>query len=166
MARLSFPLADNRTIASRFARCLLFRYALLASMTRIGTRVGLSLGFVLAALVPLSAMADDRSIIIQADSLKWTAAPPFLMKGAQMAVLFGDPAKPGPFAIRMKFPAGYKVPPHTHPTDENLTVLSGTIHVGMGDKLDQTKGESVKTGGFFQMPKGMHHYVWFTQDTD
>jgi len=128
------------------------------------TRIRLVTGLAIAALLPLGAMAADHTIV-QKDAIQWKPAPPFLMKGAQMAVLFGDPAQPGPFAIRMKFPAGYKVPAHMHPTDENLTVLSGTVHVGMGDKLDETKGEPVKAGGFFQMPKGMHHYVWFSEDT-
>src|SRR5207302_802274 len=69
-----------------------------ASMTRIGLATGLAI----AALLPLGAMAADH-IVVQRDAIQWKPAPPFLMKGAQIAVLFGDPAKPGPFAIRMKF---------------------------------------------------------------
>lgn len=52
-----------------------------------------------------------------------------------------------------------------HPADENVTILSGTAHVGMGDKLDEKKGEELKAGGYLHMPKGMHHYAWFTQET-
>ena len=82
-----------------------------------------------------------------------------------MAVLFGDPTKEGQFAYRVKFPAGYKVPAHMHPNDENVTVLSGTANIGTGDKLDEKKGEAIKAGGFLHMPKGMPHYAWFTEET-
>jgi quercetin dioxygenase-like cupin family protein len=110
-------------------------------------------------------MADDQHIVVQADSLKWAAGPPTLPKGAQMAILYGDPAKEGPYVYRVKFPAGSKVPAHMHPNDENVTVISGTVHIGTGDKLDEQKGEAVKAGGYFHMPKGMHHYGWTTEET-
>ena len=128
------------------------------------TRIGLSLAFALAALVPLSATADDH-IVTQSKGMKWVAAPPSMPKGAQIAVLYGDPSKEGPFVYRLKFPAGYKVPAHMHPNDENVTVISGTINIGTGDKLDPKKGAAVATGGYFHMPKGMHHYGWTTQET-
>jgi quercetin dioxygenase-like cupin family protein len=134
-------------------------------MTRIGTHIGLSLGFALAALLPLSAMAEDAHTVVQANGVKWAAAPPSLPKGAQIAVLYGDPSKEGSFVYRLKFPAGYKVPPHMHPNDENVTVISGTVHIGTGDKLDPKKGEAVKPGGYFHMPKGMHHFGWVTEET-
>ena len=134
-------------------------------MTRIGTRIGLSLGFALVALAPLGATAQDQYSIIDPASIKWVAAPPALPKGAQVAVLAGNPAKEGPFVMRLKVPSGYKVPAHTHPADENLTVLSGTLNTGMGDKLDLKKGEAVKAGGYVRMPKGMHHYAWASGET-
>jgi anti-sigma factor ChrR (cupin superfamily) len=62
-------------------------------------------------------------------------------------------------------PAGYKIPPHTHPTDENVTVLSGAFHVGMGDKFDTKKGETLRAGGFVNAQKGMQHYGWTTGPT-
>ena len=129
------------------------------------TRIGLSIGFALAALVPLSAAADDQTVVARADSLKWGPAPPALPKGAQMAVLSGDPGKEGPYVSRVKLPAGYKVAAHMHPGDENVTVISGTFHIGMGDKLDEQKGEALQAGGYVHMPKGMHHYAWFTDET-
>ena len=57
-------------------------------------------------------------------------------------------------------PAGYKIPPHWHPTDENVTVLSGTLGAGMGDKFDRSSGSLLKAGGFVCMPKDVHHYAW------
>ena len=122
-------------------------------------------GLAIAAAVPLGVAADDQHIAVSADGLKWGPASPALPKGAQMAVLFGDPTKEGQFAYRIKFPAGYKVPAHMHPNDENVTVLSGTANIGTGDKLDETRGEALKAGSFLHMPKGMHHYAWFTEET-
>jgi quercetin dioxygenase-like cupin family protein len=111
-----------------------------------------------------SATADEH-IVAQPGTLKWGAAPPALPKGAQIAILFGDPAKEGQFIYRLKVPAGYKVPAHTHPNDENVTVLSGTFHIGTGEKLDETKGEGLKAGGYMHMPKGIRHFAWFSEDT-
>ena len=128
-------------------------------------RIGLTLGFALVALAPLSAMAQDQATIAQGSVFKWGPAPPSTPKGAQLAVLYGDPGKEGPFVIRLKFPSGYKVPAHSHPTDENVTVISGTLNFAMGDKLDPKKGEALKAGGFIHMPKGMHHYGWASGET-
>ncbi len=65
----------------------------------------------------------------------------------------------------MKLPAGFKVAPHTHPNDENVTVISGTFHIGIGDTVDESKGQAVKPGGFLQVPKGVQHFAWASQDT-
>lgn len=77
-----------------------------------------------------------------------------------MAVLSGDPAKQGIFAVRLKMPAGYKIPAHSHPTDEFVTVISGDLSLGMGDKLDPAKGAALQAGGFANAPAGMNHYAW------
>ena len=84
---------------------------------------------------------------------------------AQIAVLYGDPDKAEPFVFRLKFPAGYKVAAHMHPNDYDLTVLSGTMYLGMGDKLDPARGDGLKTGGYLHLPKGTHHYEWTNEDT-
>jgi hypothetical protein len=57
-------------------------------------------------------------------------------------------------------PDGYKIPPHWHPTDENVTVLSGKLGAGMGDKFDPASGEIINRGGFVQMPSSVHHFAW------
>ena len=120
-------------------------------------------GAAFVALMPLAALADDAHVVVGPDKLSWGPAPPALPKGAQVAAVAGDPGKSAPYVVRLKVPAGYKVPAHTHPTDENITVMSGSIHIGMGDKLDEKKGQAVKAGGFFSMPQGLHHYAWFTE---
>ena len=91
--------------------------------------------------------------------IKWGPAPPALPPGAQAAVLAGDPAKDGLFVIRAKLPAGYKVPPHWHPVDEHITVLSGTLLYGMGDKFDAASMRALPAGSFVTSEKEMRHYV-------
>jgi quercetin dioxygenase-like cupin family protein len=115
--------------------------------------------------LPFGALAMDEHAAMQPDALKWGPAPPVLPPGAQLAVLAGDPGKEGLYVVRVKLPTGYKVPPHTHPTDENVTVISGTFHIGMGDTLDAKKGETVKAGGFVHVATGMHHYAWTSAPT-
>ena len=127
------------------------------------TRFGFPLGLALVALVPFTAAAQDQHVAMQANAVKWGAAPPSVPKGAQLAVLYGDPGKEGPFVIRLKFPAGYKIPPHMHPSDENVTVISGTLHLEMGDKIDPKQGNALTAGSFVHMPKGTHHYGWVAQ---
>jgi quercetin dioxygenase-like cupin family protein len=128
-------------------------------------KLGLITGLAIMALSPTGAMAADQHVMVQPDAVKWTAAPPVLPKGAQIAVLYGDPDKAEPFVFRLKFPAGYKVAAHTHPNDYNLTVLSGTMYLGMGDKFDAARGEGLKAGGYLHLPKNTQHYEWNTEDT-
>jgi quercetin dioxygenase-like cupin family protein len=94
-----------------------------------------------------------------AADLKWGAAPPSLPAGAKAAVLSGDPGKAGPFTIRLEMPAGYKVPAHTHPTEERITVISGTAQFGMGPKFDDGAAHDLAAGGFVVMPVGMQHFA-------
>src|SRR5687767_6179739 len=84
---------------------------------------------------PAAAPSPGQHVMVTPDQVKWGPAPPALPPGAQAAVLSGDPAKAAMFVVRVKFPDGYTVPPHWHPTDEYVTVLSGTLMAGIGDKL-------------------------------
>jgi quercetin dioxygenase-like cupin family protein len=123
----------------------------------------LVLSAMLLAAAPFAAAAMD--ITPDSANINWGPAPPALPPGAQLAVMSGDPGASGPYVVRAKLPAGYTVPPHTHPTDENVTVLSGEFHLGTGDNLDKTKGEAVMPGGFFRVEQGMQHYAWSTEPT-
>ena len=100
-----------------------------------------------------------KHVVIAPADIKWGPAPASLPPGAQMAVLDGDPSKAAPFVIRAKFPDGYKVAPHWHPTDENVAVLSGTFLVGTGDAFDEKGMTALAAGGFAHMPKRMHHFA-------
>jgi len=84
---------------------------------------------------------------------------------AKLAVLAGDPNKKGLFTVRLRTPAGYKVPPHTHPTSEHITVISGTFNIGTGDKFDEATGKEMGAGGYMVMPPGMKHYAWTPAET-
>jgi quercetin dioxygenase-like cupin family protein len=103
--------------------------------------------------------AVQSHAMITPNDVKWGPAPPALPAGAQMAVLSGDPSKAGLFTIRVKFPDGYKIPPHWHPTDENVTVLEGSFAMGTGEKFDEAAAHEMTVGSFIHMPKGMRHYA-------
>jgi quercetin dioxygenase-like cupin family protein len=105
------------------------------------------------------AATPAKHTMVTADELTWGPAPPGLPPGAQLAVLDGDPGKAGVFTIRGKFPDGYKVPPHWHPSDEHLTIVSGALKVGTGAKWDDASMHTLTTGGYAKMVKRMNHYV-------
>ena len=83
----------------------------------------------------------------------------------QVAVLEGDPAKEGAFVMRAKMPDGYKIPPHTHKKDERVTVLSGTLYLGMGGKFDDKQGKALPAGSYARTPAGMKHFGWTKGET-
>jgi uncharacterized RmlC-like cupin family protein len=118
-------------------------------------KMALALGGVLA-------VAGSAQAQVNSADLKWGPAPAVFPKGAQMAVLSGDPGKAGVFVIRLTMPAGYKIGAHHHPTDEYVTVISGDFSLGMGDKLDAAKSAHLTAGGFAEAPANMNHFAWTT----
>ncbi|HKZ67613.1 MAG TPA: cupin domain-containing protein [Chitinophagaceae bacterium] len=106
---------------------------------------------------------DSAHIMFNAMDLKWGDGPSSLPKGVQMAVLEGNPSKEGMFTLRATVPANYKIPPHWHPVTEHVTVLEGSLYMGMGEKLDESKAIELKPGGFAAMPANTAHYA-FTKD--
>jgi hypothetical protein len=113
---------------------------------------------------PPAASKPAHSIVSPGD-LQWIDAPPVIPAGSKFAVLYGDPLKAGPYTIRAKYPDGYRIPPHWHPTVENVTVLSGTVHLGMGEKFDQSATTAMGTGAFASLPAEMRHYIWVKGET-
>lgn len=104
-------------------------------------------------------------VMVLPHELAWKEAPPTLPAGAELAVLNGDPSKEGPFTVRLRFPDGYRVAAHTHPVDENLTVISGTFHIGYGAKFDQSRGTALPAGSFMRMNANVQHYAWAAGET-
>ena len=117
----------------------------------------LKIALVLCGVLVLAAPAQAQ---MNSADLNWGPAPPVFPAGADMAVLSGDPSKSGTFVIRVKMPAGYKIPAHHHPTDEYVTVISGDFSLGIGDKLDETKSAYLTAGGFAMAPAQMNHFAW------
>lgn len=105
---------------------------------------------------PAAPAPGSGVVWLGANALRWMPAPQVLPKGAQVAVLFGDPFKPGLFAVRLKVPDGYRIPPHWHTQDEHLTILAGTLVLRMGDSM-QARPHELTAGGFHSLPGGMHH---------
>ena len=115
-------------------------------------------GCLLAAEPKSSSKAPPASThaMVHAASIQWGDAPPMLPRGAQAAVLSGDPGKPGTFVMRLKAPAGYRVPRHWHPTDEYVTVLEGEMSLSMGDGADAHTADFT-AGDYVLLPTPMRH---------
>jgi hypothetical protein len=107
----------------------------------------------------------DKVIRLTPDELTWAAGPPMLPPGASMAVIEGSFSRPGPFTVRLKFPANYRIPPHWHPVRVTVTVISGSFNMGFGDELDIGKGKTLPAGSIFEMPATIHHFGWTTEET-
>jgi len=112
---------------------------------------------VLLGALPALAQHQGHGVVTP-DALKW--AEPAVLPGAKLAVVQGDPSKEGLFVYRLKMPANYKIPPHLHKASENVTVLTGSFHIGLGEKFDQGSGEELPVGAFFSVPPKHPHYAW------
>jgi quercetin dioxygenase-like cupin family protein len=127
--------------------------------------------FALASAAALTALAmtneaqgDDHKMLT-ADEIKWGPGPASLPKGAEAVVLYGDPTKDGLFAMRLKFPKGYRIAPHTHPKPEIVTVISGSFLFGMGEQADAAKMKAHPAGSFISMPPGQTHFAGADEET-
>jgi len=126
--------------------------------------------FAVACAAVFAAPAQDDVKVpdhqfIAVDDIKWGEAPPSLPPGAKAAILEGNPAKPGPITLRLKFPANYKIMPHYHPAIEHVTVLSGSLRLGTGETFDEAKTTALGPGGFSILQTGVKHYVVCKEET-
>jgi quercetin dioxygenase-like cupin family protein len=131
----------------------MLRFALAAAA------LALPLSFGVTALA-----ADAMPMMTDAAKLSWAPAQG-LPPGAQVAVLYGDPSKTGPFALRFKFPAGYQIPTHSHPTDELLTVLSGKARMSFGEDASEKTADAMSQDSFMVLPAGHWHALWIDSET-
>lgn len=104
-------------------------------------------------------MSPDHIMVMPKD-MKWEDGPPSLPPGAKVAVLEGDPKATGSLTMRFKVPANYIIMPHTHPADEHVTVLEGSLYMGMGEKFNKKTATKIPMGGFAMMKKGAKHYAF------
>ena len=110
----------------------------------------------LAAAIPASAQVNP-------DQLEWGPPPDGLPEGALFAVLSGDPSKAGLYTIRLRFPPGYKIPPHRHTGEELVTVIAGEVSLGRGRSHNERKATKLTRGGYSPEPPNTDHYA-FTKD--
>jgi len=131
--------------------------------------MSLRLTIALAVLaVPAALTAQTRAapaptsqvIVANAATLAWAPGPPSLPSGAEFVLLEGNPAEAVPLTFRLRFPANYRIPPHFHSVIEHVTVLSGTLNVGMGEQATYTGGTALNAGSFAAMPAKMVHSAW------
>jgi hypothetical protein len=105
------------------------------------------------------------AVVALPGELKWSPAPAVLPPGARLAVMEGDPSKPGEYTKRLWMPANYRLPPHFHAATEHVTVLQGTFFVGMGETFDTRNGKRLPAGAFGALPAGMRHFAWTEGET-
>ena len=146
-----------------------------------GVRLGATVALVAALAVGCQPSSSDPQpeavqeagssepfAVLPAD-VRWIQPPPqaaFLPEGVQIAFLEGgSPLDKGPFTFRLRFPVGSRLMPHTHPTNDRITVISGTLHHGMGRTFDQEATKAFPAGGFVYQPADMPHFVWFDEET-
>src|SRR5580658_1159431 len=104
--------------------------------------------FVLAGAVRALCADPAKQVIFIPGDIKWVEGPASLPKGAQMAILEGDPTKEAAFVIRIKMPDGFRIMPHTHPKDERVTVITGTLYLGMGETFDEKAAKAMPVGSY------------------
>lgn len=109
--------------------------------------------------------SQAKMITVVPADIVWGNVPPALPPGAMIAVLEGDPFKPGPYSLRLKLPADYGIPAHWHTMAERVTVISGTMNAGMGDKLDKEQSKAFPAGSYVSIPAKMHHFAWADGET-
>ena len=132
---------------------------------------GTVLGLMSASQEPKAAVPQDAKatpqvpVMVTPDDVKWVDAPPKFPPGMKMAVLSGDSTKAEMFALRLKAPANYKIPPHFHSTTEHITIVSGTMHVAIGDTFDAAKCKALPAGSYGVIPAKTHHFAYIKEET-
>jgi hypothetical protein len=107
----------------------------------------------------LHAQADLEAMAVTPSELRWGAQGSLAMAGMEQVNLVGNPSMPGPYTLRLKFPAGYKLAPHKHPDYREVTILSGTWYTGYGEKFDAAKLKVLPAGSFYTEPANVAHFV-------
>lgn len=113
----------------------------------------------------IPASAKDDHVMTTPKEIEWGPGPASIPDGAKAATLYGNPGEEGLFALRLKLPANYVLPPHRHPRPEVVTVVSGTFHIGMGEKIVRDKARALEAGSFFAFPPGMAHFAYTAEET-
>jgi hypothetical protein len=105
------------------------------------------------------AQEKPKAVAITPPEMQWGAQGGLAMAGMEQVNLVGDPSKPGPYTLRLKFPAGYKLAPHAHPDSREVTILSGTWHTGYGENFDNAALKALPAGSFYTEPANLAHFI-------
>lgn len=116
------------------------------------------------AQMPAKQYSPRHDLSLTPGEMAWAKAPDLFPPGAEMTILEGDPARPGPFTIRLKFPSGYLLPPHRHTAAERFTVISGMLLLGEGTSGDKGRTRALEAGSFSLMSANNYHYA-YAEDT-
>lgn len=122
------------------------------------------IGLIPFALPAALAQGHAGHTMVTPADLKWGDVPS-LPPGAKIAVIEGPMNEAKPFTVRLKFPANYEIPAHSHPAIERVTVLSGTFNMGAGDKLDKQQTMALSAGSLAIMQPGTNHFAWTNEET-
>lgn len=135
--------------------------------TKLPLAIFIAVPFIISAVITADSPEKpmDGAQLFTPAEIKWKEGPPSLPRGASIAVLEGDPEREGPFVFRFRMPDGYRVAPHTHPKPERVTVISGVLNLGMGEKFDERAVRAMPAGTFGQWPAGMKHFAWTKGET-
>ncbi len=154
----------KRARAAACSRCIAenFRHLKEEAMKQVAVTAAL-LGGLCVFLIPPAYAAEGHTFVTGSD-LQWGDVPA-LPPGAKIAVIEGPLTEAVPFTFRIKLPADFKIPAHSHPSIEHVTVISGTFNIGMGDKLDPSKTQAIPAGGVAIMQPKMNHFAWTKEET-
>jgi uncharacterized RmlC-like cupin family protein len=112
------------------------------------------------------AQTDTSSVVtLTPTEMRWTSQGALAAPGLEQLNLIGDPAKAGPYTLRLKFPKGFRIGPHTHPDSREVTVLSGVFATGYGDSFDSARLKILPAGSFYTEPANVPHYIEIQEDT-
>ncbi len=119
----------------------------------------------LSVLGPVQAQAQHAGshVVLSPAQLVWNDLP--ALPGVKIVVIEGPLTEAVPIMFRLKFPANYRVPPHRHPGIEHITIISGTLNIGMGETFDMEKTHALTQGSVAIMPPGTPHFVWTSEET-
>jgi hypothetical protein len=166
---LSAARHDFLEIRGTYLKELLMDWNATLRLTLLSVVAGLMLGLSVAAGLMLGrALAHTGAssvVTLTPAEMKWTSLGALAAPGLEQVNLIGDPAKPGPYALRLKFPKGFRIAPHTYPDSREVTILSGVFATGYGESFDNTKLKSLPAGSFYTEPANVPHYIEIEEDT-
>jgi quercetin dioxygenase-like cupin family protein len=121
-------------------------------------------GFLIPAALQASHLPSGDHVMLQPAEFQWKDAPS-VGPGVQMSIVEGDLKRPEPFVFRLRLPPGTVLPVHTHPVTERVTVISGTLYLGLGDTLDRSRARALSEGSIAIMEPGVKMYAFTKEET-